>query len=320
MTRGMNASPDMQERMPELAALLRECREATMRLSAAERWEPHQGSAAARDIAVFEKTEGLRDPRTVLEVVGTYLELATWHAGGMAATLEAHEALAAPWPLARSVLEACARAAWVIGDPFPPATERNRLARAYIENLISAEQEGNVTRAVHGAGSEAAMTFRNANQQLRDEIRAVFPDTKRSDLDHKRVNGIAPLSLAGSATWYFETMHQLGAIGTDPSRLKSIYTMLSNHAHPTLYTFRQRREYFQDGKGLSTRLVVQPSELDRLVTLTVMTVYITMKVVCRYCRWPFDADGQFEAMIDRYMPNAFMEPHPSVTLPDGHSI
>lgn len=58
--------------------------------------------------------------------------------GGLAAFYGAQEVLFSPSAVARSVIEACASAAWVLGTNGE-ATE-NRLARAYREELKSAEE------------------------------------------------------------------------------------------------------------------------------------------------------------------------------------
>ncbi|MFI7529707.1 hypothetical protein [Nocardia salmonicida] len=303
MATGVFASGEMAERMPELAALLRACRTSCVEHSRRHLWEPIPGSRAARDVAEFEADARVRDSSIVLEAIGTYLELGVWHCGGLAAVLEANEVLAAPWPLTRAILEACGRVMWVIGDPSGSA--RERLARAYIDNIASAKFKLEVANGVEGQTSATAGKARSDYQAIRAEVTAVFPTTTRENIDKLTINGVPNASLTATVKVLFAVLERWGGISGAVAQHRRTYDMLSNNAHPTLYTFRDRREYVDGGDHVATRLVVYRKEIDGLVALAVAAIYNTLSMVCQYCGWSFDPDKHLEQMIDRILPTLF---------------
>ncbi|MBF6240500.1 hypothetical protein IU474_25990 [Nocardia otitidiscaviarum] len=194
----MSASTATQQRMSELAWLVLGIRSAFAGISDMDRWQPATGSAAAADLEVYERLAGVQNPRIVLETICTHLELASAYAGGLAAVIEANEVMVSPWPLARGVLESCACATSVLGEPPPTGTALDRLAHAYNERLFS-DGEAIERLKARNSGDAAPLVARRA--QLHSETRTVFPGVTRDDMSSRRVTGIKRPNMIARMTW-----------------------------------------------------------------------------------------------------------------------
>ena len=88
--------------------------------------------------------------------------------GGLAALYGAQEVLYSPSALARSILEHCASVAWVLGFDGEPV--ENRLARAYREELKSAEEAkknaGRLFDKTHPEYRRVAKDFKRRSQEI----------------------------------------------------------------------------------------------------------------------------------------------------------
>jgi len=293
--------------MAEHAHLLRGCSEAFLRIAEDHHWAPADGSVAAADVAVFAARPEIRDERLVLETVCAYLELAVHNCTALGAIYEAVEVVAAPPQLARSVIENCARACWLIDtelDSDPDSDPSlNRLARTYIDHNRSAVDRQLAAQRIAGTDSPSYEIARQAFKAMRAEIKAVFPTTVGSDYDSPTtINGQRNLGLTETVVWFFDYLHRTGQGTIDGEVAQGLYVHLSNQTHPTISTVRDHRRFITHGEHFGTQNVVTSTELKRLARLAVGSVQSALVLVHRYCGWPFDPDGEFEGLIDQIAP------------------
>ncbi|MFI8977114.1 hypothetical protein ACIGO9_29825 [Nocardia asteroides] len=289
--------------MGDLAHLLRSCRDAFLRTSREHHWAPAEGSVAAADIAVFSGQAGIRDDRAVLETVCAYLELAVHNCAALAAVCEAGEVIAAPPQLARSVIENCARACWVIDNELVSDPTLNRLARTYIDHHTSAVDRKLAAQRFTGKDSPSYKGASQVFEAIRAEIRAVFPETVGANFNSpKTIHGQRNLNLTQTVVWFFDYLHRNGMTTIDGVVAEGLYVHLSNQTHPTISTMRDRRRFIAHGAHFGTQNVIPQAELEKLVRLAVGSVQNALVLVHRYCGWPFDPDGEFEGLIEQIAP------------------
>ncbi|WP_067488085.1 hypothetical protein [Nocardia ignorata] len=300
--------------MTDLAHLLRSCREALLRTSQAHHWMPVEGSVAAADVAVFAGQAEIRDDRLVLETVCAYLELAVHNCAALAAVCEAGEVIAAPPQLARSVIENCARACWLIDDELASVPALNRLARTYIDHDTSAVDRKLAAQRLMGKDSPGYKGATQVFEAIRTEIKAVFPETVGANFNApKTIHGQRNLSLTQTVVWFFDYLHRSRMASVDGVVAEGLYVHLSNQTHPTISTIRDRRRFIAHGEHFGTQNVVSLTELEKLVRLAVGSVQNALVLVHRYCGWPFDPDGEFEGLIDEIAPGLFSPDDPRPT-------
>ncbi|WP_406230374.1 hypothetical protein [Nocardia sp. NBC_01009] len=302
--------PDsMRERLAELAALLHRCRDTYLRIDEDHHWMVHPSSAAASDLAVFAGTVGVRDDRLVVEAVATYLELAAAHCGGLAGLYDAGEIVASPWPLARSLLESCARAIWILGSDPSAEPAVNRLARAYIDNDLSAEYEKEISEYLQGRQWPAYLAAKERFTRLRAEISTVFPETTGRDFNKRTIHGQVCLGPTDTVLWFFALLAKSAHRPLDPRAPKAVYDLLSTHTHPTLDPVGRRRLFAEWDDGGRRAQTIRLDGIEWLTSLAAMGIYDALSSVYQYCGWEFDIDSEFETMIDRTLPG-FLWPSP----------
>jgi hypothetical protein len=143
--------PTFVRRLDELSEVFLACRSVTRVLVMETQWRPTDGSPAAEDAAALAK----REPpisSVIPAVLYIYTTTAAEHLGGLAALYKQQEVMYPPGPLLRTVAEHCARAIWVLQRDGPPVDDR--LARAFLETLLSAEQAKRTAGHLEGTQSD----------------------------------------------------------------------------------------------------------------------------------------------------------------------
>ena len=175
----------------------------------------------------------------IAEVIHSFLVVASGHLGGLAALFASAEVMFSPPVLVRAVIENCAHAVWVLGND-PDEDVNERLARAYLEELLSAEDEkknaGRMLTKAHPTFIQAEANYK----ALKAEILARFPGAIKADLGEKSLLGQKLPRLEDAVVWmYGLTKESGGVIGHEEAT--GIYGFLSNMTHPTLYSERDKR-------------------------------------------------------------------------------
>lgn len=302
MTHSGRVSGASRRRLAKLALLLRGCRDASARVGADHHRIAAPGSVCAADLAVFRALAAVGDERLVLEAVIGYLELAAAQCAGLAALFETGEVVAAPWPLTRATLEDCARARWIIGSEPADETALNRLARAYIDNDLSAEYEKKISGYLQGHRSSACLAATARFTRLRAEIATVFPGPDGHDFGKRTINGQVCLGPTDTVRWFFDLLARSAALAVDTKAPTAIYDLLSTHTHPTLHSAHARHLFAADNTGPTAPPTIDIAGIEWLACLAVLGVYDAVSTTHRYCGWEFDPDGRFESLIDRVLP------------------
>jgi hypothetical protein len=295
---------DQAERFAELAELFLRCRASWRTVTAETQGHANPGSPAALDQQEVTERIAPSHPRAGLLIpaaVQRYMLAASEQFGGLAALYGAQEVLYSPSALARSLIEACASAAWVLGDDGEPV--ENRLARAYREELKSAEEAkknaGRLLGKEHLSYLWVAEDFRRCGE----EIDRIFPGGWTVDGDGQRL--LHAQRLPGpeeSVTWLlseFLSRPHTRDVG------RGTYGYISNMSHPTLYRISGLWSVeARDGVRVPV-LDVQIEDHNKHAQLIVSPYYEVLARVITYHGWPGAQHRELTQAIDRLLPDLF---------------
>ncbi|NKR12637.1 hypothetical protein A5N17_17425 [Arthrobacter sp. D2] len=306
-------SPELQTRLVDLSALFVHCREAFLAVNDRYRWSPGPESGAAKAAADLPSPDpGVPDPtgetghRMIAEVIQIFLHTASGHLGALASLYASAEVHFSPALLIRAVIENCAHAVWVLGND-PDESSENRLARAYLEELMSAEEARKNAGRMHTRSHTSYVQSDQAYKALKRQVLARFPDATREGLGHRQLNGQVLPGLESSVMWMYElTEKHGGTIGQDSA--SGIYGFLSNRTHPTLYPARQRRRWHDEGDGrLVAYLHVEIGDLYKEARIAVAAFYNALNYTISYFGWPTTEINRLEEQLEEAMPTFFRD-------------
>lgn len=299
MPYSITSAPETKVQLAAHAALLSQCREQIHGVVATHQWTPVPDSRGESDISAS-ATYSTRPSVWVNEVVATYLDMAGHHCAALAALCESSEVLMSGDMLVRAVVECCARAAWVQSGPTP----QKRLARAYLEEDLSNEEQKKVAGRLMRKNSPYTATATERFKRVRAEIKDNFADDH--DLNRRVIHGEQRVGPTDAVVQLFTLWEDNGAVGfSGPKQKDGYYDLLSNGTHPTLYRLRMLRRFEGIGNGPIGRstLIMDPGFLSSLTQLAVMAIYNGLSLTYRYNGWPFDPDESFAREIDKALPN-----------------
>lgn len=305
--------PSGSQRLADLSDVARACRTAFLETSSSTHWRPTTGSHAA----IFAAT--IADPATssegicagfdlVTEVTVTYLEVAAAHMAGIAALFRSGEVMFPPLPLARSVIEYCAHAMWVIGDGT--GTANDMLARAYLEEFTSCEF-AKLTAGRMGDTSDDAYKLEVQRwKSVRARAIAAFPGTTASDLS----TGGGGRSLGGQTlpgpeagvAWMFGLLEGLADGSVTERQGKGIYAFLSSGSHPSLYQARQLRVPVSHGDHHGSILSVEIEFLERLLGTAVLMYYNALSYVISFYGLTIGPRNKLMDKINEVLPESLI--------------
>jgi hypothetical protein len=206
----------------------------------------------------------------VAEAQQTFLLVASHHLGGLAALHAAPEVLFSPAMLVRAVIENCAHATWVLygegPDPDARVAAERRLARAYLEDLLSTEEAKKNAGRMGDKRSQTYLEAKSEFDRLRAEVLARFPQSTRADLGNRTLlSEKLPRPEDAVVGMYLHFEKALGS-SIDSVTALGIYGFLSNMTHPTMYPARQLRVWVEDDghqDHLTTNLTLDSDFLHR---------------------------------------------------------
>lgn len=313
MTYWQTAPSTYSDRLEELAQTLSACRDAFHETAKEFRWEPAAGSGAAQaamslsspDPAI-DKPTGETGHRLITEAIQIFIFNSAAHLGSWAALLRAAEVVATPPLLLRAVIENCAHAVWVTGDD-PTEAPEDRLARAYLEELKSAEEAKKNAGRLRGKSDPAYTRTANAYKKLKADIAVRFPDSTPEELGKSRLHGQELPHLEDSVKSMYDLTARFG--GTiDATMASGLYGLLSNLTHPTLYTVRETRVWTKDEKTgdnvANVRVTIESVEKE--VRTALAAFYNAMTYVTSYYGWPETALRTLESKIEAVIPDFFI--------------
>ena len=111
----------------------------------------------------------------------TFLMVASHHLGALAALHGRREVFFPPSMLVRAVVENCSHAIWVLGDD-PSEPSENRLTRAYLEDLLSAEEAKKNAGRMGNKQSQSYVEAKAEYEGIKAEILARFEGATADNL------------------------------------------------------------------------------------------------------------------------------------------
>ncbi|GAB7007300.1 hypothetical protein JCM18899A_47750 [Nocardioides sp. AN3] len=304
---------DVDDRLVELAHLFVDCRAAFFETADRFHWSPELGSVAARAAAELPSPDpAIADPRgetghrLIAEVAQTYLLTASGHLGGLASLYASGEVFFPPAALIRATIENCAHAMWVLGDD-PTEPSENRLARAYLEELLSAEQAKMNAGRLGAKSGPIHMQANDDYKTLKRQILARFPSADTATLGKWTLQDQTLLGPEATVAWMYALAQKAGGSSVGDRAALGIYGFLSNMTHPTLYPARQLRAWTDDpaaGHPVAY-LKLDLDFLERQASAAVMAFYNALSYVTSYFGWPRSVHDDLTEKIDRAMPTFF---------------
>jgi hypothetical protein len=292
---------EYKARFAELAELFFECRQAFRDVAESTNWRPAPDSPAAKDIQrVSEHHPACAQtvPPKIIMVLYFYLYAASEHLGSLGALYAMQEVLISPGVLLRCVLEHCAVSMWVLqrGD----GALEDRLARAYLEELASAEEAKKTSGRLLGKTSDQHRNWVTQVKALREEAQLVFGEPPFDDQGRPSIRGQRRLGPTETVVWMLGFMRQPRA----QAEANGVYDFLSNLSHPTLYPHHEGwMRADGDGQLQST------TDLDaheKQVRLAVIPYYETLTYVMSYNRWQPAPQERLTAVMERVLPGVFV--------------
>jgi hypothetical protein len=281
--------PAFARRLDELGEVFFECRDVTRALVIDTQWRPVEGSPAAQDAAALSKCEP-PTPGVIPAVLYIYVTTAAEHFGGLGALYRQHEVMYPPGPLLRAVVEHCARALWVLQQGSAPVDDR--LARAFLETLFSAEQAKRTAGHLEGKQSDLYRQEAERFAGVRKMAEQVFAERILDEDGRHRLRGQYLPGLEECVGWMFRFLRQPL---TDEAAV-GVYDFLSNLSHPTLYPHMQMWE-----QPASPGLTIDDHE--RRAAAAVGPFYNVLSMVTSYNGWPDTRHNELTATLDRLMPS-----------------
>ncbi|MDV8071161.1 hypothetical protein R4P64_32095 [Rhodococcus sp. IEGM 1366] len=298
MVYSIATSPETKVQLAAHADVPKFCREQVHRIVDDHQWKPLPGSRGASDLT---PDPAFPTPPTISvnEVAAIYLDMAGHHLAALSALYESHEVLMSVDMLTRAIVECCASAVCIQEG----ATPHERLARAYLEEDFSNEEQKKVAGRLTRPNSLYSMAAKDRFKRIRKEIAANFPGDY--NLNDRVIHGQNRAGPTDAVSRFFALMESSGAVGfTGRKRKEGYYDLLSNGTHPTLYRMRDLRRYQEVGTDQirRTTLIMDPGFLASLVQLAVLAIYNGPTSIYSYNGWSFDLGGEFESKINQVLP------------------
>lgn len=303
------------DRLGEIADLFVASRNAFFDSADRFHWNPAPESPAAQSAAELPSPDlavstprGETGHRLVAEVVQTYLLTASGHLGGLASLYGSGEVIFPAPALIRSTIENCAHAVWVLGEDTDDSPE-NRLARAYLEELVSAEEAKKNAGRMRDKAHPSYVSANRYYKALKAEILERFPGTTPASLggSPRTLIGQSLPNLEAAVEWMYELTKIYG--GTIDGRTATgIYGYLSNMTHPTLYPARQRREWTSDpatGHPVA-HLRVDLGSAENEARAALAAFYNALTYTTSYFGWPTTVVDALTMTIEDSMPTFFV--------------
>ncbi len=189
-------------------------------------------------------------------------------------------------------------------DPEEPA--ENRLARGYLEELLSAEEAKKNSGRMRGKTHASYLHAAESYQRVKAEILARFPEASKQTLGEGTLRGQQLPKLEDAVKWMYSLTESAG--GTiDQDAASGIYGFLSNMTHPTLYPARQRRGWHDDpeeGHRIAY-LHIDLGSVEDEARAALAAFYNALTYTTSYFGWPTTALKVLEEKIDAVIPTFF---------------
>jgi hypothetical protein len=297
-------------RFLELAELYFRCREAFRDMAAANRTVVGPGSAAEQDrtaLLAREPPVASTSDLLISHMANLCIYAASEHLGGLIALYASDEVLLAPLVIARCAIEHSAHTVWLLGDKA--TSPEQRLARAFLEVIVGAEQAKMQAGRLTGRGAETHAGRTGFYKAVKEDAEATFGSPPHDDRGRLLVNGqrmLAPEEMVIE-------MNRLSSQPLSDDEIKGIYGYLSNFVHPTSYALQELFDVREKDGERVPELARDLEFHNKLARLTVVPFYHALLHTASYHGWNAERLLQLNDDIDRLLPGVFVagpEPGP----------
>lgn len=297
-------------RFLELAQPYLLCREAFRDMAAENQTLCAPGSVAKQDEAVLLAREPPVAPtsqRLISHMANLYLYAASEHIGGLIALYAAEEVLLSPLVLARCAIEHSAHTVWLLGDRA--TTPEDRLARAFLEVIVGAEQAKMQAGRLTGRGGQAHTGRRDFYKAVKGDVEATFGAPPHDDKGRPWVNG----QCMPTPEQIVVEMNRLASQPLTDDEIQGTYGYLSNFVHPTSYALQELFEVHEEAGERIPELARDIEFHNKLARLTVVPFYHALFHTSSYHGWNGQRLLKLNDDVDRLLPGVFVagpEPGP----------
>jgi hypothetical protein len=276
------------------------CRDAYRALVEETQWRPVQGSGAQRDKDAISKLEpaDLVEPQLIPTVTYFYISSAAEHLGGLGALYRQHEVLFPPAALVRGVIEHCARILSMVQQGDQPVEDR--LARAYLEILVSAEERKKTSGRILGKDSDAFKGAAEEYRELQRRAKALFGSPIHDEKGAFVLRGQRRQGLEDCVIWALTFINQ----PTD-----GVYDYISNITHPTLYPHFEMWGPGEHGEPLTSQVTIE--EHRTRAAFAIVPFLETLSFLASYNGWPRDRLDELEGVVGGLLPGIIARPVPA---------
>ncbi len=301
-------SEEQAKRFLELAELMGACRQAFRDTATDTQWRPVPGSAGEADVrAIVEHDPPYPDGvhARLSFLLYFYMSAASEYLGGLAVLYATKEVIFPPGPLIRAILEHCARVFWVLQQGDSPLEDK--LARLYLEELLSAEQAKRTAGRLEGKDSDQYHTRTAAFKALRDEAERAFGGPILDEHGRTTIRDQQLIGLEACVAWMYEFLsHPL------PDRQgHGVYDYASNISHPTLYTHFDMWERGEVDGQPSLVSQISLHDHERRVGMAVVPFYEALGYLLSYYGWPGKPMEVLTADVERLLPELLSNDKPT---------
>jgi hypothetical protein len=220
--------------------------------------------------------------------------------GGLVALYAGEEVLLSPLVLARSAIEHSAHTVWLLGDRA--TTPEERLARAFLEVIVGAEQAKMQAGRLTGRGGQTHTGRRDIYKAIKKDVEATFGAPPHDHTGRPQVNG---QRMPAPEQMVLE-MNRLSSQPLTDDEIHGTYGYLSNFVHPTSYALQELFEVREENGESVPELARDIEFHNKLARLTVVPFYHALFHTVSYHGWNGKRLLKLNDDIDRLLPGVFV--------------
>ena len=300
--------PEEKERFKAYSTVMFGCREVCRRLlEETSGLQSASGSLADRDsrqLGALQPSTLHGTPDVILGgTVGPHVYAAGEYLGAMSALYAAEEVHLAPIVLARTLIEHCAHAIWILGARDDPA--ESRLARALLDLLNGLEQTEIYAKQFRGAGSPEHMAEKAHTAAVRNAAHAIFaPPYKLDDVHGRKRPALGLELLPGSAAIVAQAVRLMSS-SLDEKQALGTYALLSTSVHATPNEIANLTSASDPNDPTSVRLTRNLTTHEPLVRMLVAFFYSALSHALSYVGVKGQLHHDLGDVIETYLPGHF---------------
>lgn len=296
------------ERFKACAVALLACREAGRRVLDTTMLRPTAGSRADRDLAELTARQP-SSPETILNAVlngtvGPHIYAAGEHIGALSLLYANEEIHVAPMVLARTVIEHCSSALWILGDRDDSA--ESRVARALLIQINGLEQADDYAAYFRGDGSAEHEARRRITDQLKADAHAMFAPPYEIRLKRGKRPKLGDQHLPSHTEIVLRAV-QLMSTSLDEDQARGTYALLSTSVHATPHEVVELTALADEADPASVSITRDRRTHEPLVRMIVSFFYSALSHAMSYSGIKSAVHNDLGKLIEHYLPGHFGE-------------